>query len=182
MGWPRRLTNGWSTRPSNCSCGADYPALNVNVSATSLGRTAWCDHVERGLRRTGVDASRITFEITETAAIGNIGAAARFTEDLRALGCRLAMDDFGAGFGSFYYLKHLPFDDVKIDGEFVRDCVRNERDRAIIRAMVDVAASTGRRTVAECIEDAGTLSLIRDHGVDQAQGYHLGRPVPVELS
>ena len=153
--------------------------LSVNISATSIGRGVVLDALRDGLARTGADAGRLTLEITETAAIGNIAAAARFAEAIRSLGCRLALDDFGAGFGSFYYLKHLPFDDVKIDGEFVRDSVADERDRAIIGAMVGVATSMGRRTVAECIEDAATLELMRGHGVDLAQGYHLGRPEPV---
>ena len=155
-------------------------SFNVNVSAKSIGRDSWMEAVRTGLRETGVDASRLTFEITETVAIGNIDNAMRFTDSLRALGCRLAMDDFGAGFASFYYLKHVPFDDVKIDGEFVRDCVTNERDRAIIRAMVDVARSFGRRTVAECIEDEATLQLVAAHGIHSAQGFHLGMPEPAE--
>ncbi|MCW2496977.1 EAL domain-containing protein [Jatrophihabitans sp.] len=155
-------------------------SFNVNVSAKSIGRASWMERVRTGLQETGVEASRLTFEITETVAIGNIDNAMRFTDSLRALGCRLAMDDFGAGFASFYYLKHVPFDDVKIDGEFVRDCVTNERDRAIIRAMVDVAASLGRRTVAECIEDEATLQLVAAHGIDLAQGFHLGMPEPAE--
>ena len=154
--------------------------LNVNVSAKSIGRQSWIDQVRQGLRRTGIEASRLTFEITETVAIGNIDAALRFTDVLRELGCRLALDDFGAGFASFYYLKHVPFDDVKIDGEFVRDCVTNERDRAIIRAMVDVARSLGRRTIAECIEDEATLQLVAAHGIDLAQGFHLGPPAAVD--
>ncbi len=158
----------------------DPTSLNVNVSAISIGRNSLLQRLRAALDRTGVDASRLTVEITETAAIGNIAAAARFAEELRALGCRLALDDFGAGFGSFYYLKHLPFDDVKLDGEFVRNSVNDPRDRAIIRAMVDVARATGRRTVAESIEDVQTLDLMRVHGVDLAQGYHLGRPVAVE--
>jgi len=154
--------------------------LNVNVSAKSIGRESWIAKVRDGLTRTGIQASRLTFEITETVAIGNIDAALRFTDALRALGCRLALDDFGAGFASFYYLKHVPFDDVKIDGEFVRDCVTNERDRAIIRAMVDVARSLGRRTVAECIEDEATLEIVAAHGIDLAQGFYLGAPTSID--
>ena len=153
--------------------------LNINISAMSIGRPSLMRRVRAGLSAGGFPPGRLTFEITETAAIGNIAAAARFVEELHVLGCRLALDDFGAGFGSFYYLKHLPFDDIKIDGEFVRNSVNDPRDQSIIRAMVDVARSMGRRTVAEAIEDADTLELMRVHGVDLAQGYHLGRPAPV---
>jgi diguanylate cyclase (GGDEF)-like protein/PAS domain S-box-containing protein len=153
--------------------------LNINVSGASIGHESLLRALRDGLAAGDVDASRLTIEITETAAIGNIAAAARFAEQVHELGCRLAMDDFGAGFGSFYYLKHLPFDDIKIDGEFVRDSVGDPRDQAIIRAMVDVAGTFGRRTVAEYIEDAATMDLMRSFGVDLAQGYHVGRPQPL---
>ncbi|HET7490087.1 MAG TPA: EAL domain-containing protein [Acidimicrobiales bacterium] len=156
--------------------GRDAPGVTVNVSGTSIGRAGLLDHYQAGFRRSGVDPGRVTFEITETAAFANLAGAARFAEELHGLGCRLALDDFGAGYGSFYYLKHLPFDDVKIDGEFVRNSCNDRRDRAIISAMVAVARAMGRRTVAESVEDAATMDLLRSHGVDLAQGYFVGRP------
>jgi diguanylate cyclase (GGDEF)-like protein len=158
-----------------------FSALSVNASATSVGDEGWRAHVFEGIRASQVDPRCLTFEITETAAIRNMGAAARLGAELRSAGCRLALDDFGAGFGSFYYLKHLPFDEVKIDGEFVRACTEDERDRAIIRSMVDVATSTGRTTVAESTESAAAVALLRDHGVDMAQGFQPGPPIPVHL-
>jgi EAL domain-containing protein (putative c-di-GMP-specific phosphodiesterase class I) len=154
--------------------------LSINVSGKTIGQESWRHHVDTCLERSTFDPRRLTFEITETAAIGNIAGAARFTTDLRARGFRLALDDFGAGFGSFYYLKHLPFDDVKIDGEFVRDSFTDSRNRAIIHAMVDVASTMGRRTVAECVEDVQTLELVRSQSVDLAQGFYLGHPQLVD--
>jgi EAL domain-containing protein (putative c-di-GMP-specific phosphodiesterase class I) len=122
----------------------------------------------------------VGFEVTETTAVRNIPAAQAFAARLADLGCRFALDDFGAGFGSFYYLKHLPFDYLKIDGEFVRRCVEDRMDQLVIRAVVDLARGLGKRTVAEQAGDEATLALLRELGVDQAQGFFLGRPAPLE--
>ena len=117
--------------------------------------------------------------MTETEAVEDIARARGFATRLAELGCRFALDDFGAGFGSFYYLKHLPFDYLKIDGEFVRNCTHDPGDRVVIQALVQVARGMGKRTVAEQAGDAETVTLLRELGVDQAQGYHLGRPAPL---
>ncbi len=98
------------------------PTVEINISGHSLGDTELAAHIGEELRATGVRATQLIFEVTETTAIDNIAAARAFAEQLGELGCRFALDDFGAGFGSFYYLKHLPFDFIKIDGEFVRNC------------------------------------------------------------
>ena len=102
--------------------------------------------------------------------------------DLSELGCRLALDDFGSGFGSFYYLKHLPFDVVKIDGEFVKDLPGSRTDQLTVQAIVQIARGLGKPTVAEYVENAATLELLRRFGVDNAQGYHIGRPRPVAVA
>ena len=136
--------------------------------------------VESGLRETGVDPSRLTFEITETAAVANIAKARAFAERLSELGCKFALDDFGAGFGSFYYLKHLPFDFLKIDGEFVKGCASSETDRLLIEAVVGIARGMGKRTIAEFVGNEDTVRTLRRLGVDLGQGYHLGRPEPLE--
>ena len=94
------------------------------------------------------------------------------------MGCEFALDDFGAGFGSFYYLKHLPVDYLKIDGEFVRGLPRSQIDQRMVKAMVEIARGLELRTIAECVETAETLELLQEYGVDFAQGYHLGRPGP----
>jgi diguanylate cyclase (GGDEF)-like protein/PAS domain S-box-containing protein len=154
--------------------------VEVNLSGRSTGDPALLALIERELHATGVDPARLIFEITETTAVANIPAAQAFAARLAELGCRFALDDFGAGFGSFYYLKHLPFDYLKIDGEFVRHCASDRTDQLVIQAVVDIARGLGKRTVAEQAGDDATLALLRDLGVDQAQGYFLGRPAPLE--
>ena len=114
-----------------------------------------------------------------TAAVANIHLAREFAERLRAIGCRFALDDFGAGFGSFYYLKHLPFDYLKIDGEFVSNCLSNRTDQLVIRAVVDIAQGLGKETVAEFAADEELVQFLRSQGVDYAQGFHVGRPAPL---
>jgi diguanylate cyclase (GGDEF)-like protein/PAS domain S-box-containing protein len=156
------------------------PTVEINLSAHSLGDSQLAAHIGRELRAAGVAATQLIFEVTETAAIGNIAAARNFAERLGELGCRFALDDFGAGFGSFYYLKHLPFDFIKIDGEFVRNCTENATDRLVIRAVVELARGMDKRTIAEFVGDEPTLSTLRELGVDYAQGFHLGAPAPLE--
>jgi EAL domain-containing protein (putative c-di-GMP-specific phosphodiesterase class I) len=116
------------------------------------------------------------FEVTETAAVVDLDRARQFAERLQALGCNLALDDFGSGYGSFAYLKHLPFAVLKIDGQFVRGLVRSAEDQAVVTALVTIAQALGKVTVAEFVEDARTLQLLRELGVDEAQGYFVGRP------
>ena len=95
-----------------------------------------------------------------------------------SFGCGLALDDFGVGFGSFYYLKHLPCQYLKIDGEFIRTLATSPADQVFVRAMVELARGLGKSTIAEFVEDAETLALITELGVDFAQGYFIGRPAP----
>jgi EAL domain-containing protein (putative c-di-GMP-specific phosphodiesterase class I) len=118
-------------------------------------------------------------EVTETAAIANMDQARGFAERVSRVGCRLALDDFGSGFGSFYYLKYLPVDYLKIDGDFVRKLVTGRIDQEVVKAIVKLAGSVGTSTMAEFVGDERTLELLRDFGVDYAQGYHVGRPRPV---
>jgi diguanylate cyclase (GGDEF)-like protein/PAS domain S-box-containing protein len=153
--------------------------LTVNLSGRTLTDTALLEELEQGIARTGADPARLTFEVTETAAVANIHLAREFAERLRAIGCRFALDDFGAGFGSFYYLKHLPFDYLKIDGEFVSNCLANRTDQLVIRAVVDIAQGLGKETVAEFAGDAELVDFLRSQGVDYAQGFHIGRPQPL---
>jgi len=154
-------------------------ALEVNLSGPSLNDTALLHLVEAELARHHVDPCRLIFEVTETAAVANIPLARRFAERLMALGCRFALDDFGAGFGSFYYLKHLPFDYLKIDGEFVSGCLANRTDQLVIEAVVRIARGLGKETIAEFVESAELEAFLRDQGIDHAQGFHVGRPVPI---
>jgi EAL domain-containing protein (putative c-di-GMP-specific phosphodiesterase class I) len=154
--------------------------LHVNVSGLSLGEPELLELIEDGLHRTGIAPERLTFEINETAAVRHIAHARHFGERLAELGCKLAVDDFGAGFGSFSYLKHLPFDYLKIDGEFVRNCAGNKTDRLVIEALVGIAHGLGKPTIAESVGDAETVNLLTRLGVDYGQGPHHGHPVPID--
>jgi diguanylate cyclase (GGDEF)-like protein/PAS domain S-box-containing protein len=154
--------------------------LTVNLSGRTLSDEGLLEDLVRELARTGAEPGCLTFEVTETAAVSNIHRAREFAERLRAIGCRFALDDFGAGFGSFYYLKHLPFDYLKIDGEFVQSCLTNRTDQLVIRAVVDIAQGLGKETVAEFASDPELIRFLADQGVDYAQGYEIGRPVPLE--
>jgi EAL domain-containing protein (putative c-di-GMP-specific phosphodiesterase class I) len=153
--------------------------IEINLSGSSIGDPAILELIESELRETGLAPSRVIFEITETAAIANIAKARDFSEQLGRLGCAFALDDFGAGFGSFYYLKHVRFDILKIDGEFVRDCCSTSTDRLVIKSVVDIARGLGKETIAEHVGDAATVALLRRLGVTHGQGFHLGRPEPL---
>jgi diguanylate cyclase (GGDEF)-like protein/PAS domain S-box-containing protein len=150
--------------------------FHVNVSGASIGDAELLAAIRSELERTGVDACRLVFEITETAAVTNLEQASAFANQLRACGCRLALDDFGAGFGSFVYLQQLPFDMIKIDGQFVRECATNPSDRVILESLIHAARGLDKQTVAEFVEDQATEDLLRTLGVDLVQGYHVGRP------
>jgi diguanylate cyclase (GGDEF)-like protein/PAS domain S-box-containing protein len=161
---------------------AAHPDLNleINLSGKSIGSPHLLEQTERDLRSKDVDPGRLTFEVTETTAVSNIAIAREFACRLSELGCQFALDDFGSGFGSFYYLKHLPFDFLKIDGEFVRNCAANQTDRLLITSVVNIARGLGKQTIAEFVGDADTVVALRELGVDWGQGFHLGRPAPLE--
>ncbi len=153
--------------------------LEVNVSGVSVGDLSIPDLVEREIAALGVDPGRLVFELTETSAIADMEQAREFAERLTRLGCRFALDDFGAGFSSFHYLKHLPLDYLKIDGDFIRGLAGSPTDQLVVKAMVDIARGMGMKTIAEFVEDAETVEMLRRLGVDYSQGYHHGRPEPV---
>lgn len=154
--------------------------LSVNLSGRTMSDAAFADWLEALLTAAPVPPGRLIFEITETAAIVNVERARTLSATLRRLGCRLALDDFGAGFASFNYLKHLQFDVLKIDGEFVRGLRDNPTDRLVVEAVVAIARGLGTPSLAEFVGDSDTLDTLRTLGVDYAQGFHLGRPAPVE--
>jgi PAS domain S-box-containing protein len=160
---------------------ADGLAVEVNVSAATIGDLSFLDHVELALLRTGADPGLIVFEITETGIMGDQDAAKSFINRLHELGCRIALDDFGTGYGGFTYLKHLSVDILKIDIEFVRDLQVSVSSQKVVRAVVDLARGFGVLTVAEGVEDEVTLNLLREFGVDLAQGFYTGRPVPLVI-
>ncbi len=153
--------------------------LEVNLSGKSITDAELLPLIARELHGSGIDPGALVFEITETAAIADIEEARRFIATLKELGCRFAIDDFGVGFSSFYYLKHLPVDYLKIDGSFVNNLPRDLVDQHLVKAIVEVARGLAKQTIAEFVGDDQTVRLLRQFGVDFAQGYHTGRPRPV---
>ncbi|MCU1676578.1 MAG: hypothetical protein JWM93_1336 [Frankiales bacterium] len=152
--------------------------FSVNVSGKSLRDDDLFNAVRSNLSRAGVDPSALIFEVTETVALANLNDAVRMAQRVRSLGCGFALDDFGAGFGSFYYLKHLPLDIVKIDGDFVRQLTDNRFDQLVIESVVRLSQELGYRTVAEYVP-AHAVEMLRSLGVDCGQGFALGLPRPV---
>jgi diguanylate cyclase (GGDEF)-like protein/PAS domain S-box-containing protein len=155
---------------------ADTPAIAVNLSGRSLSEPGLPQFISHELRQTGVNPGRLIIEITETAAVSDLLDAQRMIEALRQLGCSVCLDDFGVGFASFAYLKHLHVDTIKIDGLFIRDLPNDHDNQVFVKAMVSVALGLGKSVVAEYVEDGRTLDLLRQFGVDLVQGYHLDRP------
>jgi diguanylate cyclase (GGDEF)-like protein/PAS domain S-box-containing protein len=153
--------------------------FEVNVSGKSMSDPQLLELVERELSERAVDPSNLVFEITETAAIANMEEARAFADHLTELGCRFALDDFGAGFSSFYYLKYLPLNYLKIDGDFIKGLVSSATDQLVVQSMVDIARGMGMKTIAEFVEGPETAEMLHAKGVDYSQGYYHGRPRPV---
>jgi diguanylate cyclase (GGDEF)-like protein/PAS domain S-box-containing protein len=161
---------------ANHKLGGHDLTLEVNVSAKSLGDPELTRLVESLLSETGIDPRRLVFEVTETMVIANMEDAVEFATRLSRLGCGFALDDFGRGFGSFYYLRHLPLDYLKIDGDFVRNLSQSLVDQQVVKAVVQVARALGYKTIAEHVGDEATVLALRHYGVDYMQGFYVGRP------
>jgi len=153
---------------------------SINLSGASLGDEACLAFIRSQLAGYPVPPEAFCFEVTETAAISQLGSAIEFMQELKALGCRFSLDDFGSGLSSFAYLKTLPVDFVKIDGAFVKDMARDPIDHAMVEAINRVGQVMDIRTIAEFVESEEILELLGEIGVDYAQGYHIGRPGPAE--
>lgn len=154
----------------------DVDQFAINLSGQTLNDPAFLGFVLETLRETGVDPSRVCFEITETAVISNLARAQEFIASLAEHGCRFSLDDFGSGLSSFGYLRALKVDYLKVDGQFVRDLVSDSVDQSMVRCINQVGHTIGMLTVAEFVECEKTLELVRALGVDYAQGYAVHRP------
>jgi len=152
-------------------------SLHMNISGASVTDLSVLEFIERRLDEGEADPARCTFEITQTARVEDYETAGAFADRLTEFGCEVAIDDYGAGFGPFAYLKKVPFDVIKIDGTFIRDMPRNDADQLVVKAIVEIARGLGKQTIAEFVQDDATTQMLREYGVDMAQGYHLGKPV-----
>ncbi|HHI94985.1 MAG TPA: EAL domain-containing protein [Gammaproteobacteria bacterium] len=150
--------------------------FSINLSAESIGDFSMLETITTALLTNNVPPTAVTFEITETIAIANLGPAVEFLTRLRNLGCQTALDDFGVGYSSFAYLKDLPVDFVKIDGSFVRDVHRDNLQLAMVRSMNDIAHAMGKYTVAEFVDNHDAMRVLKEMGVDYIQGYYVGGP------
>ena len=176
--WVVKTTIDWlcreqdEGRPTRCS---------VNLSGMSIASEKFLTFILKTLELSGVEANRICFEVTETAAITNIDIAMHFIKKLKAKGCFFALDDFGSGFSSFAYLKTLPVDFLKIDGFFVRDILQDSINFEMVKSINDIGHVTGKKTIAESVEDKETLLALKEIGIDYAQGYAIDRPQPINI-
>jgi len=151
---------------------------SINLSGASIGDETFLDFIRGQFSHFNVPCQSICFEITETAAIARLDKATHFIQELRALGCLFSLDDFGAGMSSFAYLKHLPVDYLKIDGGFVKDMADDPIDRAMVEAINSVGHVMGKKTIAEFVDSDRVIALLREIGVDFAQGYGVAKPRP----
>ena len=152
----------------------------VNLSRVSISDQRWIKRFMSLLKTSAVDPSQLVFEITETAAMSEIDVTLTFINRLKDMGCRFALDDFGAGFSSFYYLKRFEVDYLKIDGSFIRDLATDEGSRLFVRALNDVARGLSKQVVAEWVESPEVLKLLVEMGAQFGQGYLFQKPVPLE--
>ena len=152
----------------------------INLSGQSLGDDEILEFIEEELAQSGLPATCLAFEITESAAVSNLAKAQRFIDRLRELGCSIALDDFGAGLSSFAYLKNFKVNMLKIDGGFIRDITENRISESMVAAITEVARVMELQTVAEYVENGETLERLVSLGVDYAQGHEIGRPVPLD--
>jgi diguanylate cyclase (GGDEF)-like protein len=150
--------------------------LSINLSANALQDPSLLPDIERLLATHRINPADLTFEVTETVAINSLRNATRLMRSIQEIGCRFALDDFGSGFASYAYLRQLPVDDVKIDGAFIRDIAYSREDQIFVRAVTEMAHGMGKRVIAEFVENEEIVRVLRDIGVDFAQGYHIGRP------
>ncbi len=154
-------------------------AFSINLSGASFGEDSLLKFIRETLHHCAVPAAAICFEITETAAIANMNRVIEFIDEMKALGCRFSLDDFGSGLSSFSYLKNFRVDYLKIDGAFVRDMVEDKVDHAMVEAIHHIGQVMGIRTVAEFVETDAILQKLTAIGVDYAQGYGIHRPEPL---
>jgi EAL domain-containing protein (putative c-di-GMP-specific phosphodiesterase class I) len=153
----------------------------VNVSATTLNDEQFLDFVVAELAGAELAAGALCFEFTEAAAMGSLAATTHFVRELRARGCRFSLDDFGSGLSSFIFLKNLPVDFLKLDGQFMHNVTRDPIDRSMVEAIAQIGESMGIGTIAERVDSAEVLARLADIGIQYAQGHYISAPRPVAI-
>ncbi|MEJ2425230.1 MAG: EAL domain-containing protein, partial [Candidatus Thiodiazotropha sp.] len=157
-----------------------YPNCFLNLSGATLNQKNISRHLKDLFSQYRINPEKLVFEITETAAIQNLSSALRMMRELREIGCRFALDDFGSGLSSFGYLKNLPIDYLKIDGMFIKDIQSNPMDRGMVEAIKTVADTMHLPTIAEFVESNEVLEILSQIGIDYAQGFGIGAPQAIE--
>ncbi len=157
----------------------DFSGLAINLSGHSMNDSHMLEYIFDLFVKLKVPRDKVLFEVTETIAIANMEDAADFIREMRGIGCRFALDDFGAGLSSYAYLKYLPVDYVKIDGAFIRNIVTDKSDYAMVKSINEMVKFLGMKTIAEYVENDAILQCLKEIGVDYAQGYGVGKPVPL---
>lgn len=151
----------------------------INLSGKSIGDASLLHLIETTISDLNIDPSRVIFELTETAAFYNLEEVRHFVSRIKGLGCRFALDDFGVGFSSFYYIKELDFDYLKLDGSFIKNLPKNLNDQVFVRAMVEISKVFDLKVIAEWVEDKETEEMLREFSVSYGQGYYFGKPMPL---
>jgi EAL domain-containing protein (putative c-di-GMP-specific phosphodiesterase class I) len=151
----------------------------INLSGASIIESSFLEFVKSQLKEYRIPPRLVCFEITETIAITHLDRATQFMQELKSMGCRFLLDDFGSGMSSFGYLKKLPVDYLKIDGLFVKDIIEDPIDRAMVKAINDIGHTMGLKTIAEFVENEDILQELNKLGVDYAQGYGISPPCPL---
>ena len=150
----------------------------VNLSGLSFRNENLVVHIRDCLARYDINPHNVMFEITETAAVADTEIANKVIDEIRAIGCQFALDDFGTGFSSLHYLKQMPVDYLKIDGSFISNLHQDKGDRVVVQALVNIAREYGHKTIAEFVESREIMTVLEELGVDYAQGYYIGKPLP----
>lgn len=176
--WVIREVLDWCAHNSDTLTALD--GFTINLCGPTLNDSGLASYLRQQFDRTGISGELLCFEVTETAAVQNLSRAADLIREVKDLGCRFSLDDFGSGLSSYSYLKNLPVDYLKIDGQFVRDIDKDETDHAMVHSINELGHFLGKRTIAEYVENDAILYQLKDIGLDFAQGYGVGRPMPIE--
>ena len=154
--------------------------LSINLSGRSIGSSTFHDFLQKSLQQTDVDKDTLCFEITETAVVHNVEKSVEFIKSIKKLGAKFSLDDFGTGLSSFSYLKQFPVDYLKIDGEFIRDIIGDEKSFVFVRSMAEVGHCLDMKVIAEFVESDTMFGKLREASIDYIQGYHVGKPVEIQ--